>query len=132
MQTKPATEQEDDVARLKRLVSRLGRQQAHIEVILACMSQGIALYDSHRLLLVGNRRYTDKKLLKEASLSQGEALNIYLVQEARRKVEEFYRSKGYAQARVSIVEGDKSNDRRDTRVSCALKYSRISSKHEDF
>ena len=65
MQTKLATAQEDDAARLKRLVSQLGRQQAHIEVILACMSQGIALYDNNRLLLVGNRRYMNIYGLRE-------------------------------------------------------------------
>lgn len=64
------------------------------------------------VLFIGNRRFSDKKLLKEAGLEQGEALNIYLVQEARRKVEEFYRSKGFVKAQVTIVEGDKSEDSR--------------------
>jgi diguanylate cyclase (GGDEF)-like protein len=75
MQTKPATVQEDEVTRLKRLVSRLGRQQAHIEVILACMSQGIALYDSHRLLLVANRRYMNIYGLREEMAVAGTPLD---------------------------------------------------------
>ena len=41
----------------ERLVSELARQQAHLEVILACMSQGIALFDINQRLLVSNRRY---------------------------------------------------------------------------
>ncbi len=65
-----------------------------------------------QVLFIGNRYYSDKKLLKESSLSQGEALNIYLVQEARRKVEEFYHSKGFAKARVTIAEGEDAGDRR--------------------
>ncbi len=64
------------------------------------------------ILFIGNRYVTDKKLLKESGLKQGEALNIYTVQEARRKVEEFYRSKGYCRTVVTIVEGDKPEDRR--------------------
>jgi outer membrane protein insertion porin family len=66
----------------------------------------------NEVLFVGNRNYSDKKLKKESGLGKGEALNIYMVQEARRKVEEFYRSKGFAKARVAIAEGDKSTDRR--------------------
>jgi outer membrane protein insertion porin family len=64
------------------------------------------------VLFIGNQYVTDKKLLKESGLKQGEALNIYTVQEARRKVEEFYRSKGYSKTVVTIDEGDKPEDRR--------------------
>ncbi|MHB8864687.1 MAG: BamA/OMP85 family outer membrane protein [Pirellulaceae bacterium] len=65
-----------------------------------------------QVLFIGNQFVTDKKLLKESGLKQGEALNIYTVQEARRKVEEYYRSKGYAKTVVTIDEGDKPADRR--------------------
>jgi outer membrane protein insertion porin family len=65
-----------------------------------------------QVLFIGNQYVTDKKLLKESGLKQGEALNIYTVQEARRKVEEFYRSKGYGKTVVTIDEGDKPSDRR--------------------
>lgn len=64
------------------------------------------------VLFIGNQYVTDKRLLKESGLKQGEALNIYTVQEARRKVEEFYRSKGYTKTVVTIEEGDKPEDRR--------------------
>ncbi len=64
------------------------------------------------VLFIGNQYVTDKKLLKESGLKQGDALNIYTVQEARRKVEEFYRSKGYSKTVVTIDEGDKPEDRR--------------------
>ncbi len=65
-----------------------------------------------QVLFIGNQYVTDKKLLKESGLKQGEALNIYTVQEARRKVEEYYRSKGYGKTVVTIDEGDKPADRR--------------------
>lgn len=61
---------------------------------------------------IGNRRYTDKKLRKEAGLEVGDPLNIYMVQEARRKVEDYYHSHGFAKTQVSIVEGGKRTDRR--------------------
>ncbi len=64
------------------------------------------------VLFIGNRYYSDKKLLKEAGLAQGEALNVYMVQESRRKIEEFYHSKGFAKAQVSILEGEQTGDRR--------------------
>lgn len=64
------------------------------------------------VLLVGNRYFSNKRLLKEASLAEGDALNVYTVQEARRKLEEFYHSKGFPQAAVSIEEGDDPSDRR--------------------
>ena len=43
------------------------------------------------ILFIGNQYVTDKRLLKESGLKQGDALNIYTVQEARRKIEEYYR-----------------------------------------
>ncbi len=64
------------------------------------------------VLFIGNQFVTDKRLLKESGLQVGDALNIYTVQEARRKVEEYYRSKGYTKTTVSIEEGDKPADRR--------------------
>ena len=64
------------------------------------------------VLFIGNQYVTDKRLLKESGLKQGDALNIYTVQEARRKVEEYYRSKGYTKTVVTIEEGDKPEDRR--------------------
>ncbi len=65
-----------------------------------------------QVLFIGNQYITDKKLLKESGLKAGDALNIYTVQEARRKVEEYYRSKGFGKTVVTIEEGDKAEDRR--------------------
>jgi len=64
------------------------------------------------VLFIGNRFVSDKKLLKESGLTKGDALNIYTVQEARRKVEEYYHSKGHSRTRVTVAEGDKPTDRR--------------------
>lgn len=61
---------------------------------------------------IGNRRFSDTKLRKESGLEAGDPLNIYMVQEARRKIEEYYRSNGFAKTRVSISKGAERTDRR--------------------
>lgn len=60
---------------------------------------------------LGNRGVNDKVLTKESSLKVGDALHSFSVQEARRKVEDFYHRKGYPRARVAVREGTGKNDR---------------------
>ena len=59
---------------------------------------------------IGNRGISDKALAKESDLAKDDALNRYAVDEARRKVEEYYRSKGYTKAQVVVLEGEKPTD----------------------
>ncbi|MBW3596418.1 MAG: hypothetical protein KY475_03985 [Planctomycetes bacterium] len=54
---------------------------------------------------------SDYALNKEVGLKKGESLNVYAVEEARRRLEGFYREKGYAKAEVEVIEGDKPQDR---------------------
>jgi outer membrane protein insertion porin family len=58
----------------------------------------------------GNRGITDKSLLKKCGLKTGEALNLYTVEEARDKLEDFYRTKGYTKIQISLLEGDDPKD----------------------
>src|SRR5690606_38728406 len=51
------------------------------------------------------------KLLQQTGMKVGEALNRYGVNEGRRKVEEFYHSKGYSEAEVTVFEGDSPDHR---------------------
>ena len=60
---------------------------------------------------VGNEKIVKSKLEKEADIKTGDALNLFAVEEARRRVEEFYRGHGFSKARVSIIEGNKPSDR---------------------
>jgi outer membrane protein insertion porin family len=60
---------------------------------------------------IGNRGFSDKSLLKESGLKTGEALNVYSVEEARRKVETLYQTKGYPKAQVTVSEGKSPEDR---------------------
>ena len=59
---------------------------------------------------VGNERISKKVLAKEAQVAEGDPLDSYAVEEARRKMEEFYRGKGFTKARITIVEGNKPTD----------------------
>jgi outer membrane protein insertion porin family len=60
---------------------------------------------------LGNRNISDKMLDKQDGLSIGDSLNRYAVEEGRRKIEEFYHSKGFSKTQVSILEGDEPQDR---------------------
>ncbi|MCC9607610.1 hypothetical protein LOC68_11875 [Blastopirellula sp. JC732] len=54
---------------------------------------------------IGNESATDKALLKKSGLEVGGALNRFVVEDARRRVEEYYRTRGHGMASVTIVEG---------------------------
>ena len=60
---------------------------------------------------LGNRNISDKALTKEDGLEVGDSLNRYAVEEAQRKIEEFYQSKGFSKTQVSVLEGDEPQDR---------------------
>jgi len=65
---------------------------------------------------VGNRKIKTKVLTKEISdkigLKEGDSLDPFAVEEARRKIEDFYHTKGFSAARVTVKEGNKPGDRR--------------------
>jgi len=61
--------------------------------------------------VLGNEGIKDSVLIRESGVKVGESLNFYVVDEARRKVELFYRERGYHQAQVTIAEGDEPGHR---------------------
>ncbi len=65
----------------------------------------------HYIRFLGNRGLSDKALSKNIGLKVGEPLNRYAVEEARRKIEELYHSKGFSRAQVLVQEGDQPQDR---------------------
>ncbi|MEE8452657.1 MAG: POTRA domain-containing protein, partial [Thermoguttaceae bacterium] len=64
------------------------------------------------VLYVGNSKIKTPLLEKETKLKAGEALDPFAVEEGRLKIEEFYKSKGFGNVRVTIFEGNKPTDRR--------------------
>jgi outer membrane protein insertion porin family len=59
----------------------------------------------------GNRGITDRTLLKQCGLKVGDSMNFYAIEEARRKIEDYYRSKGFPKAEISIIEGNEPEHR---------------------
>jgi outer membrane protein insertion porin family len=60
---------------------------------------------------VGNERVTTRTLRKKAEIDVGDAMDPYVVEEARRRIESHYHEKGFEGARVTTVEGDKQGDK---------------------
>jgi outer membrane protein insertion porin family len=60
---------------------------------------------------VGNERVTTRTLRKKAEIDVGDAMDAYVVEEARRRIESYYHEKGYHAARVTTVEGNKPDDK---------------------
>jgi outer membrane protein insertion porin family len=60
---------------------------------------------------VGNQRITTRTLRKKAEIDVGDSMDPYVVEEARRRIESHYHEKGYDTARVTTIEGNKSEDK---------------------
>ncbi len=65
----------------------------------------------HYIRFLGNRGLSDRALLRTSGLSVGDPMNRFAVEEARRKIEELYHSKGFPKTEVLIQEGDQARDR---------------------
>jgi len=60
---------------------------------------------------IGNRGIGDRPLLKQSGLKVGDALNFYAIEEARRKLEDYYHTRGFPKAAVVIAEGNSTEHR---------------------
>ena len=60
---------------------------------------------------IGNRMYLDKKLTKETDLKAGDALDLFSIEDAKRKIEELYHEHGFPKAHVSVLEGLQPGER---------------------
>ena len=61
---------------------------------------------------IGCKAISKKTLQNETKLKAGDSLDPFAVEEARRKIEELYHKRGFAGARIIILEGNKAEDRR--------------------
>ena len=59
---------------------------------------------------VGNEKIKDGKLMEQVGIRPGDPLNHFAVEEGRRRIEQFYKQKGYSDIYVSTMEGTKAND----------------------
>ena len=62
--------------------------------------------------LQGCKEVHQRVLRKEGDVKVGDPADPFAIEEARRKIEEFYHSKGFTGARVTLLEGNKPEDRR--------------------
>jgi outer membrane protein insertion porin family len=60
---------------------------------------------------VGNEWVTTRTLRKKGEIDVGDAMDPYVVEEARRRIESYYHEKGFDSARVTTVEGEKPGDK---------------------
>ena len=64
----------------------------------------------HYVKYVGNEKVRKKTLEKESQIKVGDALDPFAVGEGCRRLEEYYRSKGFAKVQVTILEGNDPSD----------------------
>ncbi len=60
---------------------------------------------------LGNEKISDKNLKKQTNIKAGGAVDPYAVEEGRRKIEEHYKSRGFNDTQVTILEGAKATDK---------------------
>jgi len=60
--------------------------------------------------VVGNEAYSDEYLAEQSGLKVGDALNIYSVDGAAARLEEFYHGNGHRRTLVSVIEGNQPGD----------------------
>lgn len=60
---------------------------------------------------IGNKKVKEKTLAKKSELKSGGALDPYAIEEGRRKLEEFYKERGYNHVQITVIEGTKPGDR---------------------
>jgi outer membrane protein insertion porin family len=64
------------------------------------------------VIIVGNDTFLTSALRKEADLKAGDAADPFAVESGRRKIEDYYKSKGFSKVRVTVMEGNKAGDLR--------------------
>ena len=64
------------------------------------------------VLFVGNQDVRSQTLRKKSELERKQPLDPYAVEEGRRRVEAYYKEKGYQHAEITTIEGTKPNDRK--------------------
>lgn len=64
------------------------------------------------IILIGNRAFSDKVLVKEIGFKVGDAIDPFTVNEGKRRLEERYHTKGFPKTTVTVDEGLSTKDRR--------------------
>jgi outer membrane protein insertion porin family len=59
---------------------------------------------------IGNEKVRERKLEKETDLKMGGPIDPYVIEEARKKIVDYYHRNGFNNAQVTILEGNKPTD----------------------
>jgi outer membrane protein insertion porin family len=104
---------QEDIRRLNRTRQFLSvrvdylRQPEGVVVVFRVVERPTLEYVKY----VGNYHVSDRRLERESGLKVGGPLDPYSVEEARRKLLDFYHQRGRREARIDILEGNKLGDR---------------------
>ena len=84
---------------------------------------------------IGNVKINRKALQKEAKVKVGDPVDPFAIEESRRTLEEYYHGKGYDKARITLLEGDKAEDRRavyliNEGVKQKVQYRQVRGQHD--
>lgn len=103
---------EDDVRRLNRM-----RRFINVQTLFQRAQGGVVVIFQvferptiREVKYLGNYKYKTRALEKETGLTVGSPIDPYLVEEGRRKIEDYYKTRGYTQCRVRVLEGHRPGD----------------------
>lgn len=74
---------------------------------------------------VGNRGISDRQLMKQTGLTDGQPLDVHEVRMIKSRIEEFYREKGYPKTQVEIVSGTEAADDKVVFLICEDQQQRV-------
>ncbi len=63
---------------------------------------------------IGNRGISDRALAKETGLKNGAPMDVHQIRNAKTKIEEHYREKGYPRTQVEVLNGNNNDDSKVT------------------
>jgi outer membrane protein insertion porin family len=63
---------------------------------------------------IGNRGISDRALAKQTGLENGSPLDVHQIRNAKTKIEEHYREKGYPRTQVEVLDGNNNDDSKVT------------------
>lgn len=103
---------EEDVRRLNRtgyffnVETHLGRVAGGRLVLFKVLEKPLAAHVQYVCNSINK-----KKLAEESQIKAGDAMDMYAIEESRRRIEEYCRTHGYPKAHVSVIEGNHTSDK---------------------
>ncbi len=107
---------EEDIRRLDRLRRFLDVKSSYVrepgQPGITVIFQVVERPVIEQVRFVGNQKLSMRILRREVGVRAGDGLDPYAVEEGRRRIEEYYRKKGFNEIEVEVFEGNRFGDRR--------------------